>query len=352
MPRSTNDTHVPPEDRPSTAFSPADLVIPISICVVIGVLLYFAFQPERPAQVQRPLPAMNDITTASLEKQFRTTEVAKQLVLREDVSLETATSCVTRLATRQNQTTSAICLQLIQDLPSNSSRETERRWAALLQEHVSTEDLEAEIHKAGIQESFPPASVASNDTKNRLAWAALIANSPNRISAIFKTAAQNTQHTKDLLQAIPIITDQKINQRCFAEIQKWILNPACQNPSAINSQFILEAIQCVTEIRIDAEAKASAFCQLAIAGVCRSESLISLQALGRDSIPAELHGPIAATLLEHLADLNKNPQAIRCDATWSFAKCLPEVFEGRKRKRYEDRLAEIQIEAARIGVKP
>lgn len=352
MPRSQNDTHVPPEDRPSVAFSPADLVIPICICVVIGVLLFFAFQPERPAQAQRPLAAMNEITTASLEKRFRTAEIAKQLVHREDVSFETAKSCVTRLATLQNQNTSVICLQLIQDLPSNSSRKTKRRWAALLQEHVSTENLEAEIHKTGVQESFPPAPLAGDDTKNQLLWAALIANSPNRISAIFKTAARDTQHTRGLLQAIPIITDQKINQRCFAEIQKWILNPACQNPRAVNSQLILAAIQCVTEIRIDAEAKASAFCQLAIAGVCRTESFISLQALGVDSIPAELHGPIAATLLEHLADFNKNPQAIRCDATWSFAKCLPEVFEGRKRKRYEDRLAEIQIEEARIGMKP
>lgn len=334
MPRSKNDNPVPTEERPAVPFSPSDLVIPTAICAAVSVLLFLAFQPEPPNETSQTGISIAKQTSASLEKQKRTAEVAKELIRRDDVSFETANSCLTRIAAMQNKDKAAVCLQTILDLPDDISLQTQKRWAALLQQHVSTETIETLVAK----------SSRHTPTAKRIAWAVAIADSPNRISAIFERAAQDTQHMTDLTQAIPIITDTKISQQCFAEMRKWILNPACLHSDAINSQLILTTIECIAEIEIDKSSKVSAFCELALAGICRADCFRHLQTLGVDAIPSHMQGHVAAALLEHLAIRDRNPQAICSPTTWKFAETLTNVFSGHRRQRFESRLIEIRGE--------
>ena len=332
MPRSKNDTPVPAEERPTVPFSPSDLVIPIAICAGVSVLLLLAFQPKARSTTSEASSSIAEEPSDSLEKRMRTVAVAKELLNRNDISLETANACVTRIAAVRNKHIAAVCLELMQQLPADLSLQTQQRWAALLLKHTGPE----QIHRLA-DDRLQCGPIAM-----RIGKAVAIMNSPDAVSAYFERAALNTQHMIELTQAIPIIADPKISLLCFKEVQKWIIIPACQYSTAIDSQLLLATIKCVAEIKIDKSLKVSTFCELALAKTSPADCFRNLHQLGANAIPDHLKGHVAAELLDHLASRADNPNSICCPKTWLFAESMGNVFLGDKQERFQSRLLEIR----------
>ncbi|MEP3479853.1 MAG: hypothetical protein ABJZ55_11445 [Fuerstiella sp.] len=332
MPRTQNDTPVPTQERPKVPFSPSDLVIPTAICAGVSVLLLLAFQPETrstPSDTNLPI-AMEP--SGSLETQVRTAAVATELLTRDDISLETANACLTRLAALQNKHIATVCLESMQQLPANLSLQAQQRWAALLQKHGTANQNQCLTND---QSKYGPAA-------KKIGRAVALTNSPDHVSAFFAQAALNTQHMIELIQAIPIIADPEISLPCFHEIQKWIITPACQHPAAVDNQLLLATIKCVAEMKIDQSKKVSTFCELVEAKNNRADCFRNLQQLGVNSIPDHLKGHVAAALIDHLAIDAGNPHSVCCPTVWQFAESMRNVFSGQKRVRFQSRLLEIR----------
>lgn len=327
-----NDTHDPTEERGLIPFSQWDLVIPIAIFAAVSVLLCLAFQSATDDEIPEPRIPIAQEDTATLIQRQRTLEVAIELIRRNDVSFETADSCLSRIASLQSTDISEVSAQAIRALSNDIPNATQQRWAALLKKHVGID----------LTDSLTGDSPQNRPIARRIAWAALLIGSSEQVPAIFEKAAQDTQDMRTLLQSIPIVADHKINQDCFLEVQKWILNPVSQNSDTTSTRTILAAIDCVAEMQIDDRVKTTALCELAVAGVCRAECFQHLQKLGVDSLPPHLRGSVASALLDHLAIRSKPPRTIRAHSSWAFADDLAEVFDGHRRKRFQYRVAEIR----------
>ena len=97
-----NDTHDPTEERGLIPFSQWDLVIPIAIFAAVSVLLCLAFQSATDDEIPEPRIPIAQEDTATLIQRQRTLEVAIELIRRNDVSFETADSCLSRIASLQS----------------------------------------------------------------------------------------------------------------------------------------------------------------------------------------------------------------------------------------------------------
>lgn len=323
---SENDTGVPPKEPRAPLISGWDILIPAALFVSIAGLLFLAFEKESSEPPKSNLFPLSTFSTVDLLKLERTAEVATELLVREEVSLEIADACLRRLATLQGKPESALCDELIQQLPEWSPKTVQERWVVLISRHS---DPGEEQRPSG----------------GKVARAILLASdlqkSPSSIPKHFRRAT-TTLKVQSLLRAICIVQNPAASESCLQELHRLIITPACAAPETADQTLILAAIDSVAEMKVDAGQKSNVFCELAIAGICRAACFRALGKLPLRTISNSHRGPLAASLLDYLAVQRNSPQTITDVDITSFSESLVNVFRGESRERYARRLNELR----------
>lgn len=323
---SENHTGVPPKELQAPGISRWDLMIPMALFVVVAGLLFLAFQQRETAHPKTHRMSLADVPTKHLTKLSRTVEVAAELLRRKDISLETADSCVRRLAAVRNQSPADICMNQIQQLPSNTSKSVQRRWVTLLSKFGSPE----------AQQVKPEGEHA-----RRILLAADLSQSPESIPGAFAEAV-GLQQRYFLLSAIPLIHDKTTSRICLEEIWRQVITPACTVPEAADTSLIAATIQTIAAMNVSEDQQTSVYCELAIHGICRPECFRQLSRQPLDTICDSHRGHLAAALLDYLFLQDRLPVVVQDPEITSFAQGLASVFRGSRHDRYVNRLHELQ----------